>query len=63
MTFVWLRWGKVDGRVLRAKGMDGKAPAARVPDSLYGDATLETRLWALDYIARNRDMLDLMARL
>jgi hypothetical protein len=30
---------------------------------LYGDATPETRLWALDYIARNRDMLDLMARL
>jgi hypothetical protein len=51
------------GGFLLGRGMDGKAPAVRVPDSLYGEATLETRLWALDYIARNRDMLDLMARL
>lgn len=37
----------------------GQAPS----DSLYGDETSETRAWALSYIARNHEMLDLMARL
>lgn len=32
-------------------------------DSLYGDETAEARAWAADYIARNREMLDSMARL
>ena len=46
-----------------AKPMDGKAPAARAVTSLYGEETAEFRAWAADYIARNKDMLDLMARL
>ena len=33
------------------------------PQPLYGDQTAETRKWAADYIARNHDMLELMARL
>ncbi len=37
--------------------------AGRVTDSLYGEETAETRMWALDYMARHRDMLALMARL
>ena len=45
-----------------AKAMDGKAPT-RAVDSLYGEETAEFRAWAVDYIARNKDMLDLMARL
>ena len=32
-------------------------------ESLYGEATAEIRAWAKDYIARNKAMLDLMARL
>jgi hypothetical protein len=32
-------------------------------DSLYGEETAEIRAWAKDYIDRNREMLDLMARL
>jgi hypothetical protein len=43
--------------------MDGKVPAVRPVESLYGEATAETRAWAVDYIARNREMLELMARL
>ncbi|MFO1536085.1 MAG: hypothetical protein ABR586_10505 [Thermoplasmatota archaeon] len=41
--------------------MRARAPLA--PDSLYGEETEGVRLWAKDYIARNRDLLDLMARL
>lgn len=43
--------------------MDGRAPAARTVDPLYGEATAKTRAWAMDYIARNREMLAMMARL
>ena len=43
--------------------MDQKPSTARQADSLYGDETAETRAWAIDYIERNREMLDLMARL
>ena len=50
------------GHACLAKAMDDKAPGRPV-DSLYGEETAETRAWAIDYIARNRDMLDLMARL
>jgi hypothetical protein len=32
-------------------------------EPLYGDETAEFRAWATDYIARNKDMLDLMARM
>lgn len=46
-----------------ATAMDGKAGTARAVDSLYGDETAEFRGWAVDYIARHKDMLDLMARL
>ena len=40
-------------------------PRKRVPTdgSLYGEETAEIRSWAADYIARNKEMLDLMARL
>ncbi len=48
---------------LPGKGMDGKAPAARAVTSLYGEETAEFRAWVADYIVRNKDMLDLMARL
>lgn len=34
-----------------------------VETGLYGEETSDVRAWAADYIARNRDMLDLMARL
>jgi hypothetical protein len=43
--------------------MDDKVPAARPVQSLYREATAETRAWAVAYIARNREMLALMARL
>ena len=42
--------------------VDGKAPS-RAADSLYGEETAEFRAWAVDYIARNKAILDLMARL
>ena len=37
--------------------------SSRAGDSLYGAETAEFRAWAVDYIARNKDMLDLMALL
>jgi hypothetical protein len=43
--------------------VDGKAPAAHAVTSLYGEETAEFRAWVADYIVRNKDMLDLMARL
>lgn len=43
--------------------MDGKAATARAVTSLYGEETAEFRAWVADYIVRNKDMLDLMARL
>lgn len=43
--------------------MDSKPATPRPADSLYGEETAATRAWAVDYIARNREMLDLMARL
>jgi hypothetical protein len=46
-----------------ATTMDGKAPTARAVTSLYGEETAEFRAWVADYIVRNKDMLDLMARL
>ena len=42
--------------------MDGKTPPP-LPAPLYGEATASARAWTLGYIARNREMLDLMARL
>ena len=45
------------------KHMDGKPPAARAVTSLYGEETADFRAWVADYIVRNKDMLDLMARL
>ena len=43
--------------------MDGNASAPRAVTSLYGEETAEFRAWVADYIARNKDMLDMMAGL
>jgi hypothetical protein len=43
--------------------MDGKIAKARELPSLYGKSTEETRAWAVAYMDRNRELLELMARL
>ncbi|HUR24915.1 MAG TPA: hypothetical protein VM327_02745 [Candidatus Thermoplasmatota archaeon] len=43
--------------------MEHKPSSPSKVDSLYGEQTAATREWAADYIVRNREMLELMARL
>jgi hypothetical protein len=43
--------------------MERKPSSPSKVDSLYGEQTAATRAWAVDYIARNREMLEMMASL